>query len=74
MLRIESGMEIIEAAAEQYQEHFNKEFPLYEYIEIAEIDGMITKEGAERFKKFIEERIEKDEEVDIPEDYYMRRY
>ena len=74
MLRVESGWEIIKSAVETYEKHFGKEFPTYEHINIAEIDGMITTEGAERFKKFIEERIEKDEEVEMPEDYSQRRY
>lgn len=74
MLRVESGWEIVKSAVESYEKHFGKEFPLYEYIEIAEIDGTIMTEGAENFKKFIEDRIEKDEEVEIPEDYHERRY
>lgn len=74
MFWIESGMDIIEDAVERYEKHFNKKFPLYEYIEIAEIDEMITTEGAEKFKKFVEEQIDKDEEVETPEDYDTRRY
>ena len=74
MLRIKSGMDIIEGAAERYEKHFNKKFPLYEYIDIAEIDGTITTEGAEKFKKFIETHIEADEEVYTPEDYDTRLY
>ena len=74
MFRVESGMEIIEEAVDRYEKHFNKDFPLYEYIEIAEIDETITTEGAEKLKKFIEDHIEANEEVYTPEDYDTRIY
>ena len=74
MFRVESGMDIIENATERYEKHFNKAFPLYEYIDIAEIDGTITTEGAKKLEKFIETHIEADEEVYTPEDYDTRLY
>lgn len=74
MFRVESGMDIIKDATKRYEKHFNKAFPLYEYIGIAEIDETITTEGAEKFKRFVDKHIEKNEEVDTPEDYDTRMY
>ena len=71
----EGAMGIVDAAVEKYEEHFEQEFPLYEFTRLTsegEYDFSIA--GAKRLEKFIEGRIKDNKPVNIPEGYEYRKY
>lgn len=74
MIGYESGKEIVDKSISEYEKHFNKSFPLFEYIHLAEEDGLVTENGANKFKDFIDLQIKNNVEVITPEDYYERLY
>lgn len=66
---------IINEAVDKYEKHFNKKFPLYEYIHITksnQYDFSIS--GAKKLLKLINGRIQSNKVVDIPPDYNERLY
>ena len=69
------AMSIIDAAVEKYEEHFEQEFPLYEFTRLTsegEYDFSIA--GAKRLEKFIDGRIKDNKPVMIPDGYEDRKY
>ena len=71
----EGAMGIVDAAVEKYEEHFEQEFPLYEFTRLTsegEYDFSIA--GAKRLEKFIEGRIKDNKPVNVPEGYEYRKY
>ena len=71
----EGAMGIVDAAVEKYEEHFEQEFPLYEFTRLTsegEYDFSIA--GAKRLEKFIEGRIKDNKPVKVPEGYEYRKY
>lgn len=71
----EGALEIINSAMDDYEKKFDAEFPLYEYIEMTKGNGFdFSIEGSGRLKEFINERIEANAPVDIPEGYFDRLY
>lgn len=76
MFSAEGGaMEIIEKATDEYQKHFDNEFPLYEYIHVTSdeiYDFSIA--GAKQLAAFINGRIDINKPVKVPDDYYERVY
>lgn len=71
----EGAYSIIEDAISKYEEHFDLDFPIYEYIHITKNDHYdFSVAGAKKLGKFIDQRIEKNDPVNVPEDYYERRY
>lgn len=76
MFSMEDGaLEIINQSLNEYEKKFDTEFPLYEYIDITKGNGYVfSVEGSERLKEFINERIEKNKPVDVPEGYFDRLY
>lgn len=76
MFRVEDGVGyMVDDAQDKYERHFNKIFPLYEYVDMM-IDGDydISVAGAKRLSTFIDGRIEADAPVEIPEGYEDRLY
>lgn len=66
---------IINAAVDDYENHFGKDFPLYEYIHITKNNQYdFSIKGAERLRNFIDGCIASDNPVAIPEDYNDRLY
>lgn len=76
MFSMEDGaLNIINQSLNEYEKKFDAEFPLYEYIDITKGNGFdFSVEGSERLKEFINERIEKNKPVDVPEGYFDRLY
>ena len=76
MFSMEDGaLDIINQSLNEYEKKFDAEFPLYEYIDITKGNGFdFSVEGTERLKGFINERIETNKPVDVPEGYFDRLY
>ena len=71
----EGAYPVINKAVDKYEKHFNKEFPLYEYIHITKNNQYdFSLSGAKRLSKLINERIWNNEAVDVPLDYHERLY
>lgn len=71
----EGAMGIIDTVVEKYEEHFEQEFPLYEFTRLtSEGEYDFSKAGAKRLEKFIEGRIKDNNPVKIPEGYEDRKY
>lgn len=76
MFTVEEGAwELVEEAINEYEEHFDSIFPIYEYLDMAsnkEYD--VSVEGSKKLINFITRRIEEDNPVDIPLGYEDRTY
>lgn len=71
----DGAYQIIEEAIAKYEKHFNLDFPLYEYIHITKNDHYdFSLDGAENLLSLINKQIEVDEPVEVPKDYFERRY
>lgn len=71
----DNAMEIIDTSVDKYEKHFEKIFPLYEYIDITKNkDYDFSVSGAKRLNKFIKNQIKTNEPVIIPEGYEDRVY
>ncbi len=71
----EGALEIINSIMGEYEEKFDAEFPLYEYIEVTRGEGFdFSIKGSTKLKEFINKRIEENEPVDTPEGYFDRIY
>lgn len=76
VITIEDGAdEISSAAIDRYEEHFKKQFPFYNYLDMTSDENyMLSVSGAKRLSKFIDERIKKNKPVYLPPDYAQRLY
>ena len=76
MFTVEEGAwELVEEAINEYEEHFDSIFPIYEYLDMAsnkEYD--VSVEGSKKLINFITGRIVEDNPVDIPLGYEDRTY
>lgn len=66
---------VIIEAIDKYEKHFNKEFPIYEYIHITKDEKYdFSVKGAKRLSNFIDGFIKANKPVSIPSDYKKRLY
>lgn len=66
---------IIDQAVEKYENHFEEQFPLYEYLDMTRDDTYdFSIKGANKLKDFVDNRISEDKPVKIPEGYHERLY
>jgi hypothetical protein len=73
---VEDGAaQIMDAAIYKYEDEFEIDFPLYEYLDITRGDGYdISISGAKSLAAFIETRIKNNDPVEIPQGYEDRVY
>lgn len=76
MFTAEDGAwKLIDSATKKYEEHFGKDFPIYEYMDVTQNDDFdFSVEGSKRLEKFINRRIEANKPVQIPKGYEDRVY
>lgn len=66
---------IINQAVGKYENHFNKKFPLYEYIGTTQSKGYdFSMEGAKRLANVINDAITRNKPVPTPSGYTDRVY
>lgn len=71
----ECAWQIISKAIENYESHFCKIFPIYEYISITAGGGYdLSISGGKKLESFIEKRIKANQPVVVPEGYENRIY
>ncbi|EPH98177.1 coenzyme F420 hydrogenase domain protein [Enterococcus faecalis 13-SD-W-01] len=71
----EGAYPIINEAVDKYENHFSKEFPLYEYLHITKDEKYdFSLAGANKLAQFIEDCINDKKPVLIPEGYDDRLY
>ncbi|WP_028982846.1 hypothetical protein [Sporolactobacillus terrae] len=66
---------ILDKAVKKYEDHFDDDFPVYEYAEMTSGNGFdFSVDGARRLSKFIDERIKQGKPVAVPDGYEDRLY
>lgn len=76
MLSVEDGAaEILKAATDKYEQAFQEDFPIFEYVYMTSGNGYnISIAGAKRLNEFIKKRIADKQPVKIPDGYNERVY
>lgn len=71
MINIEDmeAMGKINSKIEEYEKHFEEDFPIFEYI-----DSPVTEKSYNKIKEIIDKAIRSNKAVYTPEDYYNRTY
>lgn len=76
MFSFEDGVaNIIENIISKYESHFEREFPLFEYLGITRNNKYdFSVSGVKNLELFVDKRIHKNEPVKMPDDYEVRKY
>ena len=71
MINIEDmeAMKKINSKIEEYEKHFEEDFPMFEYI-----DSPGTEKSYKKIKEIIDKAIQSNKAVYTPKDYYNRTY
>ena len=76
MLFVEEGIQKpLDEIEEMYRKKFEKDLPIYEYLDITAGDGYdISMAGVTRLRAVIEKQIRQGKTPELPKDYHDRLY